>query len=44
VLAHFEPAKPFCHKTNASGFAMTGIILQQQDKVYGDSEGAAHGT
>jgi hypothetical protein len=30
VLAHFDPAKPICLETNASGFAIAGIILQQQ--------------
>jgi hypothetical protein len=41
VLAHFDPAKPICQETDTLGFAITGIILQQQDKVCGNAEGAA---
>jgi hypothetical protein len=29
VLAHFDPARPICLETDASGFAIAGIILQQ---------------
>ncbi len=43
VLAHFDPARPICLKTVASGFAITGIISQQQDEVCGGVEGAVHG-
>jgi hypothetical protein len=31
VLAHFDPARPLRLETDASGFAIAGIILQQQD-------------
>jgi hypothetical protein len=31
VLAHFDPARPIHLETDASGFAIAGIISQQQD-------------
>jgi hypothetical protein len=40
VLAPFDPAKPIHFETDASGFAIIGIISQQHDKVYGVAEGA----
>jgi hypothetical protein len=43
VLAHFDPANSIHLKTNALGFAITGIISQQQDKVCGGVEGATRG-
>jgi hypothetical protein len=43
VLAHFDPAKPIRLKTDTSGFAITGIILQQQDNVRDSAEGAEFG-
>jgi hypothetical protein len=43
VLAHFDPAKPVCLETNASGFPIASIISQQQDEVPGGTEGAPHG-
>jgi hypothetical protein len=33
ILAYFKPAWPSNLKTDALGYAITGIILQQQDKV-----------
>jgi hypothetical protein len=41
VLAHFDPAKSICLETNASGFAIAGIISQQQDEVRSGVDGAA---
>jgi hypothetical protein len=41
VLAHFDLARPIHLETDASGFAIAGIILQQQDKVRSGAEGAA---
>jgi hypothetical protein len=38
LLAHFDPAKLTSLETNASGFAIIGIILQQQDVVCGRVE------
>jgi hypothetical protein len=43
VLAHFDPAKPIHLETDASGFAIAGIISQQQDKVCSGTEGIARG-
>jgi hypothetical protein len=39
----FDPARPICLKTDASGFAIAGIISQQQDEAHGSAEGAASG-
>jgi hypothetical protein len=41
VLVHCNPAKPISLETDASGFAITGIISQQQAKVHGSAESAA---
>ncbi len=38
VLAHFDPAWPMCLETNALGFAIAGMILQQHDEVHGSTE------
>jgi hypothetical protein len=43
VLAHFDPATPILRKMGASGFAIAGIISQQQDEVHGSTEVTAHG-
>jgi hypothetical protein len=40
MLAHFDPVKPIRLETNASGFAITGIISQQPDKVCSSAEDA----
>ncbi len=40
-VANFSPAKLICFETDASGFTIAGIILQQQDEVCGSVEGAA---
>jgi hypothetical protein len=42
VLAHFVPAKSINLATNASGFAIAGIILQQQDEVRDTAKGTVH--
>jgi hypothetical protein len=44
VLAHFDPAKSSRVETNALGFAIAGIISQQQDEVCGGTEGAKRST
>ncbi len=41
VLAHFDPARPMRIKTDALGFAIAGIISQQQDDVCEGADGAA---
>jgi hypothetical protein len=40
VLAHFDPARPIYLKTDASSFAIAGIILQQQDNIRNGMDGA----
>ncbi len=42
VLGHFDPAWWLCLKTDASGFAIFDIILQQQNDVCKGADGAAH--
>jgi hypothetical protein len=42
ILAYFDPAKPIYLETNTLGFAITGIISQQQDDVHGSAEGAMY--
>jgi hypothetical protein len=44
VLAHFDHAKPNGLETDASGFLIASIILQQEDKVRGGIEGAVRST
>ncbi len=44
VLAHFDMAKLICLETDASGYAIAGIILQQQDEVFGGAEGTVCNT
>jgi hypothetical protein len=44
VLAHFDPARPICLETDASGFAIAGIISQQQDNVCEGANGAVRAT
>jgi hypothetical protein len=39
-LAHFDPAWPICLETDASGFAIAGIILQQQDNTRDSPDGS----
>jgi hypothetical protein len=41
VLAQSDLARPIRLETDASGFALAGIILHQQDGVRGGAEGAA---
>ncbi len=43
VLAHFDPARPIHLKTDTLGFAIAGIILQQQDEVCGSAEVTVRG-
>ncbi len=43
ILAHFDPAKPVRLETDALGFAIAGIIVQQLDEVHGSVEGTMHG-
>jgi hypothetical protein len=43
VQAHFDPAKSIRLETDASGFAIAGIIPQQQDKARSGAEGTVHG-
>ena len=40
VLAHFDPARPIRLETDASGFAIAGIISQQQDEACEAADGA----
>jgi hypothetical protein len=40
VLPHFDPAKPLCLKTDASGYAIAGMNSQQQDEAWSGAEGA----
>jgi hypothetical protein len=42
VLALFHPAKPFCLETEASRFAIAGIILQWQQEVRCSTAGVMH--
>jgi hypothetical protein len=44
VLAHFDPARPICLETDVSGFAIAGIISQQQDDVRKGADRAARAT
>jgi hypothetical protein len=43
IQVHFDPTKSVCLETNALGFATTGIISQELNKVYESAEGAVHG-
>ncbi len=43
VLAHFDLAKPISLETDASEFAIVGIILQQQDNVCVSTDSVARG-
>ncbi len=47
MLADFIPAKPIYLELDTSGFAIAGIILQQQDEIHcttEDAECSAKGT
>ncbi len=44
VFAHFDPARPIRLETDASGFAIAGIISQQQDDVCEGADGTARAT
>jgi hypothetical protein len=39
ILVHFDPAKPIRLETDASGYAIAGIILQQAGEVWEATEG-----
>ena len=41
VLAHFDPKKPIRLKTNASGYAIAGILSQPAD-MHANSKSSAH--
>jgi hypothetical protein len=38
VLAHFDPAKSIRIYTDASGFAIAAILMQQDDVVDGETK------
>jgi hypothetical protein len=44
VVAHFDPARPIRLETDASSFAIAGIISQQHDDVCERADGAARAT
>jgi hypothetical protein len=43
VLVHFDPAKPIRLETDASGYAIAGIISQQAEDARDGAEGAGRG-
>ncbi len=43
VLVHFDPAKPIRLETDASGYAIAGIISQQADDTRDGAEGTGQG-
>ncbi len=42
VLVHVDPSRPICLQTDTYGFAIAGIILQQQDNAHNSTDGSAH--
>ncbi len=43
MLVHFNPAKPIRFETDASGYVITGIILQQAEDTRDSAESAGQG-
>ncbi len=43
MLVDFDPAKPICLETDASGYAIASIILQQAEDAHDGAEGAGRG-
>ncbi len=43
MLVQFDPAYPICLETDALGYAMVGITLQQAEDARDSAEGAGRG-